>query len=356
MKYMKDWGMSKKRIEAFWNREIIDRCCVAVEVRSNVKTIDFPNYEDKEDMLSYWTDGERILRREKNRFENTYFDGDSFPQIFLNLGAVAHAGLFKNVNFEFKNTVWHFPSMNDITDELIFDPDGVIYKSSLELAKYLSAEANGDFFISQPDTSGNLDALGALRGTEEILMDMVLEPEAVQKALEVIDISWHKVNQEIFDIVKDNNEGGSTIGWLNTWSPGKFAQLQCDMSVMFSNDMFNEFVLPELKSELTWTDNSLYHFDGVEQIAHLDTLLSLDELDCIQWNHVDGQLSPVNYIEQLQRIQKAGKCIYVHAKDPNDIPILMENLSSKGLMIATNVNTIEEANELVKLAGKLTRE
>jgi hypothetical protein len=30
MYYKPDWELAKKRIEAFWQNEVIDRCCVAV--------------------------------------------------------------------------------------------------------------------------------------------------------------------------------------------------------------------------------------------------------------------------------------------------------------------------------------
>ena len=30
MHYKPDWPMAKKRLEAFWHNEILDRCCVAV--------------------------------------------------------------------------------------------------------------------------------------------------------------------------------------------------------------------------------------------------------------------------------------------------------------------------------------
>ena len=356
MKYMKDWETSKKRIEAFWNREIIDRCCIAVEVRSKDMVRDIPNFDDDNDVYDHRTNGERVLKREITRLENTYFAGDAFPQVFINLGAIAHAGCFKNADYKFKDTIWHFPSMKEISDELVFDNESIIYKKIIEFAKYFSNESNGDFFISQPDTSGNIDALASLRGTENLLMDMVLEPDDVHKALSSLDTVWHKINQEVYDLVKDNNEGGSTIGWLNTWAPSKLAQLQGDISVMLSTDMFEEFILPELLSQLKWTDYSLYHLDGVEQIPHLDVLLPIKELDCIQWNHVDGQPSPVNYINELQRIQQAGKCLYIHAKDTKDIPILMENLSSKGLMITTEVKTNDKADDIVKLVEKLTKE
>jgi len=356
MRYAKDWETSKKRIEAFWNNEIIDRCCIAVQVLSKDFTLTLPDYNNQDDVISFRSDGERLINRERSKFEHTYYAGDAFPQVFFSLGPTSQAGFFKNANYQFKESVWHFPSMTDINDELIFDENSFFYKRIMETAKYLATEAKGEFFISQPDTSGNLDALAALRGTQELLADMMIEPEAVHKNLAILDKVWHKVNQEVFDILKDNNEGGSTIGWLNTWAPNKLSQIQSDISVMFSTETFEEFVVPELNSELTWANTALYHFDGVEQISHLELILSIDKINCIQWNQVDSQPSILNYMDELKKIQAAGKGIYIQSRAPKEIPILLENLSSKGLFIETRLESIEEADELVKLAEKLTRE
>ena len=46
MLYKPDWDMTKKRFEAFWNREILDRCMVAVTARKdNPATSEYPPEE-----------------------------------------------------------------------------------------------------------------------------------------------------------------------------------------------------------------------------------------------------------------------------------------------------------------------
>ena len=32
MRYKQDWDMAKKRLTAFWDRDILDRCCISVKV------------------------------------------------------------------------------------------------------------------------------------------------------------------------------------------------------------------------------------------------------------------------------------------------------------------------------------
>lgn len=357
MDYRENWDKSKERLKAFWNREIIDRCCVSVFSRRNGSSY-IPERlpENISDKVKFWTDGEWILRRNKAAFENTYFAGEATPQIFLNLGAAGHAGYFKNARYQFEDTVWFFPFLQNWEhDQLLFDPESLLYKKTVELAQYLVNESKGSYFVSMPDTSGNADALAHLRGSENLLMDFCDEEDHVRNALRQIQRVWLKVNREVYDITESNNEGGSCITWLGTWAPGKHAQMQCDLSVMISPDTFNSFIMPELKAQCEWMDFPLYHFDGIEQIRHLDALLSLDRLSAIQWTCVAGQPSPLEYIPVLKKIQEAGKGLLLWIK-PEELEPMMEQLSSKGLYLLLYANSEEEADDIVRKVEKLTHE
>ena len=357
MYYKDNWDNSKKRLEAFWKGEIVDRCCFSVvSHRKGSRFIPEAIPQSPEDKLRYWTDGEWILKRHLDYFENSYFGGEATPQIFINLGAGGHAGFFKNMKYQFEETVWFFPGVNDWDkDELEFDPESFLYKKTIELAKYYTAESKGRYFVSMPDTSGNADALAHLRGSENLLVDLVTDEERVQEALGKIQEVWLDINQQVYDIVKENNEGGSAITWLDTWAPGRHAQMQCDLSVMISPYMFEKFIMPELRAQSEWMDNCLYHLDGMEQVRHLDMLLSLERLKVIQWTCVVGQPSPLEFIPILKKIQAAGKGVLIRV-NPDEVEPLMEQLSSKGLYLVLRVSSEDEAKEIEKKIIKLTHE
>jgi hypothetical protein len=124
---------------------------------------------------------------------------------------------------------------------------------------------------------------------------------------------------------------------------------------MISPELFREFALKELRLACKSMDYSLYHLDGVEQIRHLDLLLSIDELDMIQWTSVVGQQPAVDYIPVLKKIQEAGKCLLLNV-NADYVERLLTELSSKGLYIVTETNSEDEARDLVKLVEKLTAE
>ena len=73
MFYKPDWEQAKKRVEAFWQNEVIDRCCVAVLApRKTSKVPPFPELQygpwlgglelisedDHEELKKWWTDPE----------------------------------------------------------------------------------------------------------------------------------------------------------------------------------------------------------------------------------------------------------------------------------------------------------
>ena len=121
---------------------------------------------------------------------------------------------------------------------------------------------------------------------------------------------------------------------------------------MISHAMFEEFALPEIKAQAAHLDKALYHFDGIEQCAHLDSLLAIDDLDVIQWTCVDGQPSPLEFLPELKKIQQAGKRLLIHQNNIKIFEELLKELSSKGLYLYGMFETEDEARELVRLAER----
>lgn len=356
MRYKEDWELTKKRFTAFWDGEILDRCCISVKATDNkvAPLLEPFRCHNDQDIMRYRTTPELIIAKNRLLMEHTYYAGESFPSITLDLGASGHAGFFKGADYKIGDTVWFFPSLTDLED-LEFDENSYLYQKTLEMARVFAQDSNGDYIVSMPDSTGNADALAHLFGTEELFPAMLEEPEAVKIALDKIQCSYEKVMRNVYDIVRDANDGGSCVGWLRTWAPGFHAQMQCDLSVMISNPLFKEFIMPELQAQCKLLDYPLYHFDGVEQIRHLDDLLSIPNLRVIQWTQVAGQAPCTEYFDVLRRIQAAGKNLIIHV-DPQQIRPVMENLSSKGLFLLTGASTRDEADAIVKEVARLTHE
>ncbi|MCK9412646.1 MAG: hypothetical protein M0Q53_10115 [Prolixibacteraceae bacterium] len=357
MEFKTDWLQAKKRFEALWEREITDRCCISVKGWKNKKLYIQPNRP--KDLNTQWLDGEYILKTELRKMEHTFYGGESFPLIFLNLGPCSHAASFKGVKHVFRDeSVWFDPLPEEEGLNIEDDPNSFIEKKTYELAEYYVTNSKGRYFVSMPDNCGNLDALAHIRRSEQLLLDMLLDPDEVNAALKKVNIAWERITRKSFDIIKLNNEGGGCNGWLDVWAPGLLAEMQADISVMISEEMYSQFVVPELISQSEVLQYPLYHLDGQEQAKFIDQICSVKKLRMIQWTNVDGQPSPVEFIPEMRRIQQHDKCVLAKVRTVKEAETLLKELSSKGLyvLIDSMLNSEQEVKDVIKMAEKYTHE
>lgn len=350
-----DYDKICKRLEYLWANEILDRCCISVTAPIDPSR---PYQEtkptSKEDLHRWYTDAEWIKKRNLERIEKTYFAGDALPCIFPYFGTGGHAKyICSESQIEYDTeTIWIHPSIDELQDyNYDFDPKtNKVFQQELQILTYLANEANGRYFVGMPDNCGSFDALSQLRGSEELLIDFLTDPEGVKYAgKKLVDI-LKTSGEEFFKAVKDNCLGGSVHAWMNTWSKGKHMQLQCDLSVMISNEIFREYIVDELVDTAGWLDNAIYHMDGIEQTRHLDAILEIPDINMIQWVQVAGQPPATECLSALHKIQKAYKGIVI-CISKRQIKDLLDNLSPNGLhLIVSDAASPEEADYLVKVA------
>ena len=167
-------------------------------------------------------------------------------------------------------SIWIDPVIEEYEEfDFAFKRENPIFQAELAALKILAEEGKGKFFVSMPDNCGSFDGLAALRGNEELLMDMIVDPENVRMAGNKIVDSIIASGDELFCAVRANNDGGTVHGWYYTWSQGRHMQMQCDLSVMISAEKYREFIVEELERTTQWLDHSIYHLDGMEQASRM---------------------------------------------------------------------------------------
>lgn len=352
--YQKNWETIKKRLTLLWDNEILDRPCVSVACPLDENDPYIPvKPEGQEALKEYYTNPELILKRNLECFEKTYFGGDAFPCIFPYWGTGGHAKyLGPNVLYQ-PDTIWIDPAFTDYEAfSFDFDLQNQVFQAELTAIKYLAGEGMGRFFVAPPDNCGSYDALSQLRGGEDFVMDLLEEPKLVKKCgNRMVDILIASGN-EIFDAIRENNDGGSVHGFYNTWCPGTHMQLQCDLSVMISPEMFEEFILEELTRTAGWLDHAIYHMDGLEQLRHLPMILDVPGIDMIQWVQVAGQPDITRNLSHVRRIQQAGKGLVVQAYK-NQLDTIVKEVSPYGLdLLVMDAANPKEADEIVDYVAK----
>lgn len=374
MYYKPDWPEAKKRIEAFWKNEVIDRCCAAVFTpRKNSKLPPFPELQwgpwlgglekfsdkDTEAIRKWWTEPKKNYERMITWFENTYFGGEAIPCTYVNWGAMAMAAFYRSQAIFKKSTVWYPPVIDNWDEwEWKFDRQTNQYwQQTVAIVKYLLERCDGKYFVGTPEVGSAGDILSLMRGMDKLSMDLMDKPETIKKAINVLADTWVELHEEFYQMTNKANDNGDTLAWMSLWAPGRHDQIACDFSTAISPAFFKEFFVPEIKKEGKWCDYATYHLDGPQAMkAHLDTLLEIEEIDNIEWTpgaSCPPTLSP-QYIPQYKKIQQAGKRLYLLAK-PEEIEPLLCELSAKGLFICTNVDSEDEAKELLKKMGKWSK-
>jgi hypothetical protein len=353
LKYKDNWEETKKHFEAFWNKDYIDRCCLSISLwKNNSDKLVLPKsiytLEEK------YTDADYKFRHADYGARNTLYMAESIPVVLPNFGTAGHANYFGAKPKYAPDTIWFDPVLDEPDiDKVIYDESETALNKHKRYVSEIAERAQGLFMVGMNDNCGILDALAELRGNEALLLDLVENPEFVEAACKKITGAWKNTQRQFFEILRENNDGGSSHSWMQTWSQGSHGQMQCDFSVMISPEHYERFVLPELIDCSEFYDHSTYHLDGQEQIRHLDLILSVKRLDNIQWTPVAGQPRTSHFIDVFQKIQKAGKGL-VLMPQLDEVPVLLENLSHKGLNIVTyGFKNIDEANDLIALAKKL---
>ena len=339
------WENIKTRMQGYWAREAMDRCTVSIRLFK-------PGYDPSREH-HYYYDAQTASEVWRTGMENRLYFGEAFPALFPYFGTAGIAEYTGCRGNHLPHTTWFEPWM---TEE---DPDasriGYAHPGIFERQKKAIADmirlSRGDYPVSVTDNAGVMDALAEIRGMSSLMTDMVIHPKFVEEGLKRLLPIYKETQEELFTLTQENN-GGCIHAWMQLWAPKRMAQLQCDLSVMISGQAFNRFVMPELEELCSFLDYPVYHFDGQEQIRHLDALLSIPKLRAIQWTRVVSQPPTSHFIPVLQKIQRAGKNLILSPR-PEEVKTLLDNLSIRGLhLVMDGVRSPEEAQDVMALVEK----
>ncbi len=293
MLYKPDWEETTARFTDWWNHTAEEAIIQVTAPKEGGN----PTWFDAWGFASRKQPTEELLGDLDRWAAGVRWAGESYPNCWLNLGPGCLATYYTGyLHFDERgSTVWfEQPREWEEVDKLAFQPDGEWYQYTLEAARKASVAGEGRFVVGNTDIGGLLDVLASFRGTQDLLMDLVLEPERIHAWIPELEASWWRVYSEIDAIIAERQQGSSA--WMGLWCPGRWYPLQCDFSAMISPAQFDEFVAPSLARQCAQLDYSVYHWDGPGQLGFLDSLLAIDDLDAIQW--VPGDGNPMCEAEQ----------------------------------------------------------
>ena len=279
-----------------------------------------------------WTP-EQIVDRIEYEYSRFTLLGDAYP--WFNMDCFGPGVVAAMMGAKLDNSsgrVWFWPPddrpIHDIHLEL--EPGNIWLQRIKDICAAAMERWGGQVLVGMTDLGGNMDVPASFRTTEKLLVDLIDYPEEVERLTWEAHECWHQAYQEINAVLQPINPGYSD--WSGIYSDQPTYMLQCDFSYMISPKMFGRFVLPELQATCKRLPRTFYHLDGIGQIPHLDQLLSIEELDGVQWIHGDGQPDCSNWPELYQKIHAAGKRIQLYSGEFAAIDAVTEQIgTAKGL-------------------------
>ena len=273
---------------------------------------------------------------------------DMLPVANTHLGPGSLAAILGGVFEGGEDTIWIHPNPH-YTDDIVFDPQHPNWLLHKELLKACKAKAQGHYYVGMPDLMEGMDVLAAIKGTDKVLLDTVMQPEVLEHQMQQINDIYFRVFDELYDIIREGEE--MAFCYFSSWAPGKMSKLQSDISTMISVDDYRRFVQPFIREQCQKIDYTLYHLDGVGAMHHLDALLEIKELNAIQWTPGVGepQGGSPKWYDLYKKILAGGKSIMACWVTLEELRPLLDNIGGDGVHIEMDFHNEQEVEQALRI-------
>ncbi|MEK7685279.1 MAG: hypothetical protein AAB466_07650 [Verrucomicrobiota bacterium] len=360
----KQLSRALRRNEAFWKGELEEGPLLWLTAPGAMPSPSVPEPASEEEL---WTNVDYVIAATESALAGTHFAGDALPVFCPWLGPDQFAAWLGAdlVLRPRQSTSWSKPFVRDWAGhpQPRIDPDNRWWRLYLQLLQESVRAGKGKWVTGYPDLHSGIDALCAIRGPENLAMDLVNNPEAIHRALRQVTELWKFVVDTASEIILPAGQG--TSNWTMGWSNHRFLCLgQNDFSCLISPAMFETFCWQDNLECCAHVDHALYHLDGPGAIRHVPLLLRLDRLNCIQWIQGASRPWPSQWLDLLRRIQAGGKSVQLyygegHGGDADlkrEMDVLCGALDPTRLFIWATADSAQTAEDIVRYSRRVFRD
>lgn len=342
-----------ERYENFWERKSIGRPILNLTYPIAGATA----YRSPVDLEEKFLVPEYSYNNFKHSVANRGYLAEGLPMCFTNFGPGCLSACLGGSYVLASNSIW-FDQEQFIKDweappEILFDEQSELWQKILETQALYAGDPDVHFSIT--DLGGIFDIVASLRGTEDLLYDLLDYPEEVKRFSGRVKEEWFKAFDRQVEIVGKVDQPYNN--WMNIPSSKPWYPLQCDFAYMISPAHFEEFVLPDLAEQVSHMERSIYHLDGAGQLNHLDYLLDIPGLTGIQWVPGAGNVPVLDekWFDVYRKIQDKKKNIVLHEVNCRNLPAierLVKTLDPTGVYLNSFCPNKDCAEEMFE---KITR-
>lgn len=353
LEFKPDFERAQQMWAAFWKGENKRPLMHILIPRQGVEPVEFPKYLEGRD-----GNFQPVIDQALAWAATHEFIGEAIPFFFVEWGPDTFSS-FLGADMRFTPeqepvTGWCVPFVKDWDDvEIRFRPDSYWWQMTVSFLRELRRQCDGKLLIYPPTLVANLDSLAAIRGIENLLIDLMTCPDKVKEALDAVCRAHTEVMEE-YSKELDYETLGS-MGMERTYCKGKQSRPQCDMSCTISPQMFREFVKPCLTREVNDTDAAIYHLDGSGGLKHLEALCEIENLDCISWVASAGNEETMDWSWIYRRIDDLGKGFNMPVKNHEKIEKMWRSFKTRKMYIYTEASSRMEAEDLIARLDKIEK-
>lgn len=348
-----DYLDSKRRIDAFWECELIDRPVVQFGVaKPPEERVPLP-VSGHATSAERWLDVEYQAELHLANLSNAEFLGDTMPVAYPNLGPEIFAAFYGcPIHFGDYGTSWTDPILHDWdhVESLQMDWQSPYLHKLHEMTDAFLEIGKEKFITGMTDWHPGGDCIAAFRDPQNLAMDMVTHRDEVEALLSRIENDYFAVYDVFYEKLRAAGQPIST--WTSLVSDEKYYVPSNDFSIMISPAMFEEIFLPGIIRECQFLTHTIYHLDGPGALRHLDALLSIPELNAVQWVPGAGNEDFARWVSVYKRVQAAGKGIQVLCAY-DELDMVMQTLDPHGMFLSVRSVPSREAG--LDMLGRLTK-
>jgi hypothetical protein len=329
-----------RRFEAWWAHDAIDRPLFCGSINTRPQRPITKNLELLEQP-------ERWLEEKIQDLKLTHRCGDFLPRIRADFGPVLISALLSPKTELVSDTTWVPAYINDDwsnAPQWKLPTNHPWWKALLTILARTAGHAKGKYLVCTPDLGGSGDVLLNLRGSSELCMDAIEQPERIEQGVQAIYPIWWQAYEQLY--VQTVERGAGLIHWLGIWSDQPYMIPACDFNFMIGPAEFERLLLPDISRQAATAGRAVFHLDGPGAARHIDALLEVPEIDAIQYTPGEGTNSALPWLDMFRKVQTKGRSLVIIVPIDEAVAVC-EALSPKGLLLLLDHPTSVEHLEAV---------
>ena len=354
-KYKNNWDGAYERMMAWWEGESIDRPLIVSSIPKPDPKLFIPVHDPGTQELRE-LDEQYVFEKNRHILESNLFLAESVPCARNCYAAwICMLGGMAGSKVKYSTGSAWLEEVDNLYDRPlpVFNKDFLPFALTISLMKRHSKEFGLDCILGSDSLIDPITTLSMMRGVENLCLDLIDQPEVVKMWID----SLSEIRDNIANGYKKAHQSlgrCEEINWCGIWAPGEMDLIECDFSTMLSNEMFNEFALPEAEKEAGFYDYVGWHLDGTAEIRHLDAICSIYNMKVIQWVS-DTFTTQMDHIDLFKKIRKLGKSLIFVCNSIDEAVAVTKEIGKDGLAfdLSSVVKTEKDMEDAIKRLKKL---